>query len=104
MGALHTDGDVKNEVANHDEFKAKANQITELYNYCVGKSPQINAPLYSSRVTTPFWRDAARDGSGYMSNNPFGWTWIQLDTQKWDPRNVQLGQGLVEQIFRVNLW
>jgi hypothetical protein len=103
-GILHTDADVQNEAANYTEFKAKTHQITELYSYCAGKSPSITAPLYSSRVSTPYWREAIKDGIGYISRRHAGWEWIQLDSKKWDPRDVAQSQAVIEQIFKLNLW
>src|SRR6202012_388376 len=52
---LHTDADVDTQVANHDAFAVKADQVTELYNYCESKLPAITDPHLQSHVATPFW-------------------------------------------------
>lgn len=102
-GILHTDGDVQNEITNYDEFKGKVNQINELYNYCVAKAPAITAPLYSNRTFTPFWREAGKDGVGYISGKYNGWEWVKLDSQEWNPREAE-ARPVIEQIFKLNLW
>lgn len=56
---LHTDADVDTEVANHDAFAVKADQVTEMYNYCEQKLPLITDPHLQQRVATPFWHTDA---------------------------------------------
>lgn len=53
---LHTDADVATEVANHDAFAVKAQQMTELYNYCEAKLPLITDPQLQQHLPTPFWQ------------------------------------------------
>ncbi len=55
---LHSDADVETEVANHDAFTNKADQVLELYSYCESKLPYINATAdgrLKVHVATPFW-------------------------------------------------
>jgi hypothetical protein len=54
---LHTDADVETELANHDAFAIKADQVTELYNYCEAQLPAAAAadPKATAHVATPFW-------------------------------------------------
>ncbi len=55
---LHTDADVQTEIANHDAFAVKADQATELYNYCEVKLPMVAAtgiPQLNEHLSTPFW-------------------------------------------------
>jgi hypothetical protein len=55
---LHTDADVATELANHDAFALKADQVTELYNYCESKittAPFATSTQLQRRVATPFW-------------------------------------------------
>jgi len=57
---LHTDADVDTEVANHDAFTVKTDQVKELYAYCESKLPYIDA--YEDRrlhkhMATPFWHE-----------------------------------------------
>lgn len=62
---LHTDADVDTEQANHDAFALKADQDTELYNYCKNALPIIAAQNSDARlnlhVATPFWNNSATD-------------------------------------------
>ena len=69
---LHTDADIATEVANHDAFAVKADQATELYNYCESKLPAITDPLLQQHVATPFWNDSANDSLTFLSftNDP----------------------------------
>lgn len=100
-GSLRSDADVARELANYGQFKAKTDQIEELYNYCQSASPSIQEPLLQTRVTTPYWRDPARDRVGYVTPWSQG---ISLTAQIIDPRNVVFTQGVIERIFKVNLW
>ncbi len=52
---LHTDADVATEVANHDAFALRADQVTELYNYCEAALPNITDPRLQQHLPTPFW-------------------------------------------------
>lgn len=107
-GTLHNDADVQNERANYDEFKAKSDQITELYNYCQATAPRIQAPFLKTRITTPYWRDASRDGAGYFvtapANSPQGIGAGAGSAITINPNDVLAGQSIMERVFRVNLW
>ncbi len=103
---LHTDADVRTELANYDNFKVRADKASDLYNYCVAKAPQITAGAYATRVPTPFWRDATRDRNGYMPIPPSGQS-VPLSTMAAnpaDPRDVNRTQVLLQKIFALNLW
>jgi hypothetical protein len=69
---LHTDADVATEIANHDAFAVKADQVTELYNYCASKLPLITDPRLQQHVATPFWNDSSTDSLTFLSfaNDP----------------------------------
>jgi hypothetical protein len=59
---LHTDGDADIELANHDAFAVKADQVTELYNYCEAQLPYIPTdPQLQKHVATPFWDETGSD-------------------------------------------
>jgi hypothetical protein len=94
---LRTDNDVAAELGNYDSFKTKLDVVGELYAYCQEKSPLIGAPAYRTRVATPFWRNPARDGAGYISANGT----INMPV---DSRDDAKTHRLLEKVFRVNLW
>ncbi len=81
---LHTDADVATETANHDNFKAKISKITEMYNYCLAKSPNITNPQYKVRVPTPFWNKPEQDSEVFLAGNGV------LDAHVW---------GVVQQVL-----
>jgi hypothetical protein len=64
--SLHTDADVATEIANHDAFAVKADQVTELYNYCESKLPAITDPRLQQHVATPFWNDSSKDSLSFI--------------------------------------
>jgi hypothetical protein len=71
---LHTDADVETELANHDAFAIKADQVTELYNYCEEQLPTINAtarqagdPRMTLHVATPFWHSWGKNVPSLIS-------------------------------------
>jgi len=79
---LHTDADVATELANHDAFALKAEQVTELYNYCESKLPLITDPQLQQHVATPFWDQwNANDNPG---------------NQFWDVNGTPQGSGPAE--------
>lgn len=55
---LHSDTDVATELANHDAFTLKADNVLSLYAYCQSKLPIINTgsdAMLKRHVATPFW-------------------------------------------------
>lgn len=94
---LHSDADVNVEQSNYDAFKAKVNQLTELYNYCQAKSPLLANATLKKHVPTPYWHDASQDAFGFISSDgPIGGT-VPLDDM---PR----GWRIIERTLRINLW
>jgi hypothetical protein len=118
---LHTDTDVKTELANYDNFKLKLDSITELNNYCVAQYPKIPASFEKKRVPTPFWYDptvnnkpdsskvftetyAGMGGKVRLNYNPdnidtFLGRVSGSDKGPWD-----LGRNMIEIPLRLSLW
>ncbi len=106
-GTLHTDGDIAIELANHDNFKAKAEQALELYGYCASKAPLITAAPFVTRVPTPFWRDPSKDTNGYMPAPGILRAMslsVYLGGNPIDPRVEDRGRTIIQKIFAVDLW
>jgi hypothetical protein len=97
---LYTDGDVDNELANHDTLKAKYDRINELNAYCVAKSPLIGNPALQGRVPTPFWRGSSEYFHTYgrhYRNNPNYQGTADLADQESAVHSL-------ERILRLSLW
>ncbi|HVY36034.1 MAG TPA: hypothetical protein VG982_02040 [Candidatus Paceibacterota bacterium] len=107
---LHTDAEAEAELANYNTFKSKADEATELYNYCLAESPLITAPLYKTRVNTPFWRDSTRDSAGYISGATSTRNTLAqnlLNSGDWrvvNPENQDAAKRTLERVFQLNLW
>lgn len=101
---LHTDSDIGIELENYNNFKAKSDQINELYAYCNAKSPLITNPAFITRVPTPFWRNQTRDRNGYMSASGTVRALSDLASDAIDPRNVGGTQTIIQRIFALDLW
>lgn len=115
--SLHTDGDVATETGNHDNFKAKVDKITALYNSCIAYS--ANLPVtsqYKKRVPTPFWHADPALGAdaelfigttGALDGNIGGrgtWNGSSNGTTPLVPNNLPLGLRSLERSLRLNLW
>lgn len=105
-GSLNSDADIQREAANYTSYKAKADQIAELYNYCVAVAPRITAPAFRARTATPFWRNTSQDGVGYIPGATGGPTALSgvFNGGALDPREVSGTQAIIQRIFKVNLW
>lgn len=97
---LHTDADVQAELSNYTIFRTKADQVTELYNYCLAVSPRIADATLKTRIPTPFWRGTG-DVRGYLIKHPLT---RDVFSGTIDPRNHNLAKGAFERIFKLNLW
>ena len=112
---LYTDSDVATEAANYDNFKAKAEKITELYNYCVNSPvftsaqktvvatqpygtvvPGTNGPI-NYRVPTPFWHDLTKDNQAFIHQGS-NWQGIFHDS------DFIFQERAIEHALRLNLW
>ncbi len=127
---LRTDADVATETGNHDNFKAKVDTITGLYNRCVARTAQIPAnSQYKLRVPTPFWHVLAQDAQGFIGGvvanngacsylnpvcaaigggNPYD-GFIGIDGPNASgsfltPNNTAIGLRTLERSLRLNLW
>ncbi len=125
---LHSDADVAIETGNHDNFKTKVNKITEMYNYCVYKSPSISYPnalstRYKRRIPTPFWHEATQDqevflgAEGSFDGNinlsarrggnlgiPVVSTGTTINGTVLTAENTIFGLRTLERSLRLNLW
>ena len=95
--SIHSDADVATEVANHDAFRAKADQISELYLYCQAKSPLLADATLKKHTPTPYWHDILQDSWTFITaDGPVGGT-VALD-------DMNRGQHIIEKILHINLW
>jgi hypothetical protein len=76
-GSLNSDADIQQEASNYTTYKAKADQITELYNYCVATAGATGGATALSGV---------------------------FNGGALDPREVLGTQAIIQRIFKVNLW
>jgi hypothetical protein len=94
---LHTDADVKNELANYDSFKVEEAQILEMTLSCKGIAQKLPA-IYQARVPTPYWHDTTTDNVTFLiplrGALP---TAINSD-------DINQGKTVLERLLRINFW
>lgn len=103
-GSLQSDASVSAELANYTAFKEKSDTLLELYGYCNAKAPLIGTVAYRTKVPTPFWRNAPKDGVGYRYTGTLGLEPDPLNAHTYNPNNAQTAGSVLERIFRLNLW
>lgn len=109
---LYTDENVATELANHDSFKLKNQQITELLDFCKPYAKKVadRDPIYQSKVPTPFWfeqSDIRQNNQGpnipigyFSTPGPVGGKITQTITSEAKGNTLRT----LENILRLNLW
>lgn len=116
--SIRTDGDVATETGNHDNFKAKVDKITALYNSCIAYSQNLPTnSQYRIRIPTPFWHadpNLNADAEVFVAPMPGAydgdiggrgtWNGSNNGTTPLVPTNLPLGLRSLERSLRLNLW
>lgn len=115
--SIRTDGDVATETGNHDNFKAKVDKVTALYNSCIAYSQNLPTnSQYRIRIPTPFWRADANlnaDAEVFVAAMPGAYDGDIGGRGTWNgstngsipivPNNIPLGLRSLERSLRLNL-